>query len=496
MLSHLELRRAAAILDPMLAGTVLHKIVQTDGLSLVLGFRGETDRILFLCCRPDFARLSLLPEMPGAPTKPPTFAQFVKARLSRASFESIAVAAANRQVHLRLGTPAGRFEIILSILGARSNLYVLDSEGKLAHAARPLEETRRELVLGGAWSDPSGALPSAGVDRWEGVSDGEFLSAIEETYTHLERSREVANLSRKLENALGKEHAFLDRKAVNLQEDLGEALAAAEYKRRGELLKGVLHTIKHGDDSVRALDHATGETLVIPLDPSLTPSGNLEAYFGRYQKELRSVAAIEEQIESVRKSQTAIAELQSLAEGLLANADPSLESLKRFADLPQVRRLLGRFYPSRRPQAPVAQKSAGKKEVAARLLPKRYRTTNGLEIWVGRNDEGNDYLTTRLARGNDLFFHLEGYPGSHVVLRTEGRVDAPQESVLAACELAIHFSKLKEANRADVHVARVKDVKKPKGAKRGLVYVSRGKTIHLRRNAKRLEDILASRLDE
>jgi predicted ribosome quality control (RQC) complex YloA/Tae2 family protein len=120
----------------------------------------------------------------------------------------------------------------------------------------------------------------------------------------------------------------------------------------------------------------------------------------------------------------------------------------------------------------------------------------GFEIWVGRNDEGNDYLTTRLARGNDLFFHLEGWPGSHVILRTEGRTDPPPESVLDACELAVHFSKQAKANRADVHVAAVKDVKKPRGAKPGLVYVRRGKTVHLRRDPKRLERVLASRLEE
>jgi predicted ribosome quality control (RQC) complex YloA/Tae2 family protein len=115
---------------------------------------------------------------------------------------------------------------------------------------------------------------------------------------------------------------------------------------------------------------------------------------------------------------------------------------------------------------------------------------------VGRNDEGNDYLTTRLARGNDLFLHLEGYPGSHVVLRTEGRTDPPAESLLEACELAVHYSKQKNAGRADVHVAAIKNVRKPPGAKSGLVYVSRGRTIHVRRDSKRLARILASRLDE
>jgi predicted ribosome quality control (RQC) complex YloA/Tae2 family protein len=258
----------------------------------------------------------------------------------------------------------------------------------------------------------------------------------------------------------------------------------------------VLHTIKHGDEAVRTLDYETGEVLTIPLDPTLSPAGNLEAYFGRYQKELRSVSAIEEQIESVRKSQSVIEELQTALQGLLGRPEPSLEALKAFAGQARMRRLLARYYPSHKPQPAEAKGPAGKKEVPARLLPKRYRTADGLEIWVGRNDEGNDYLTTRLARGNDLFFHLEGYPGSHVVLRTEGRTEAPPESVLAACELAVHFSKLKEVSRAEVHVAHIKDVKKPKGVKRGLVYVTRGKTVHLRRDSKRLEDILASRLDE
>jgi predicted ribosome quality control (RQC) complex YloA/Tae2 family protein len=104
-------------------------------------------------------------------------------------------------------------------------------------------------------------------------------------------------------------------------------------------------------------------------------------------------------------------------------------------------------------------------------------------------------LTTRLARGNDLFFHLEGYPGSHVVLRTEGRTDPPPKSILDACELAVHYSKMKNADRADVHMAPIKNVKKPKGAKPGLVYVRSGKTVHLKRDPKRLQNILASRLD-
>jgi predicted ribosome quality control (RQC) complex YloA/Tae2 family protein len=131
-----------------------------------------------------------------------------------------------------------------------------------------------------------------------------------------------------------------------------------------------------------------------------------------------------------------------------------------------------------------------------RLWPRRFRSSDGLEIWAGRSDEGNDTLSTRLARGNDLFFHVDGSPGSHVVLRTEGRADPPPESLLEACELAVRFSKQRNATRVDLHVVPIKNVRKPKGAKRGLVTVTGGKTVHLRREEKRLERILASRIED
>ena len=121
----------------------------------------------------------------------------------------------------------------------------------------------------------------------------------------------------------------------------------------------------------------------------------------------------------------------------------------------------------KKPALPAAYRS-----LARKLHPRRYRSAEGLEIWVGRSDEANGVLTTRLARGKDLFFHLDGAPGSHVILRTEGREDPPSEAILDACELAVHYSKQKNAGRADVHVVPIKNVKKPKGAKRCLLYTS------------------------
>src|SRR5690606_12448096 len=132
----------------------------------------------------------------------------------------------------------------------------------------------------------------------------------------------------------------------------------------------------------------------------------------------------------------------------------------------------------------------GGQELPPRLVPRVYTSADGLEIWVGRNDEGNDLLTTRLARGNDLFFHLDASPGSHVVLRTEGRPDPPSASLLDACGLAVHFSKARRATSAVVLVAPIKNVHKPKGAKPALVYVSGGRHVRLRRDPARLARLL------
>ena len=495
MLSYRELKRAVVILQSRLPGSILHRTVQTDDMKLRLGFRAVGEEVtILLACRPEFARLSQASEEPLA-AEPFSFGQYLRAHLHRARFGGISIAELDRQATLRLETPEGPFDIVFSILGARSNVYLLNPEGRIVHSLRPLEDTRRELEFGGLWSNPVGALRTEGIDRWGSVPDEEYLQVIERDYRILEKARQIETLSRRIESALAKEEAFLDRKAANLGEDLGDAKQAEEHKRKGDLLKGVLHRIQPGDQSISMSDFATGETVTIALDPRLTPAQNLEAYFGRYQKERRGKSAILEQIDALQLSRAAIDTIRGELKRLVSERSPCVEELQRLAAEPRVRRLLAHYYPSRK-AAPSGRPLAAKREVPSRLAPKRYRTAEGLEVWVGKSDEGNDYLTTRLSRGNDLFFHLEGHPGSHVVLRTEGRTDPPSESVLAACELAVHFSKMKNAGRADVHVAYVKDIRKPKGARRGLVYVSRGKTVHLRRDPKRLEEILSSRFDE
>ena len=209
---------------------------------------------------------------------------------------------------------------------------------------------------------------------------------------------------------------------------------------------------------------------------------------------MRALTKAGAQQAAVREARDAVAALEA---ELAALADGA--ALEAFAARADVARLVKKYAPA---PAPVARPEAagdrarGPRSCPRSSLPRRYRTAEDLEIWVGRSDDANDYLTTKLARGKDLFFHVAATPGSHVILRTGGRADPPSDAILDACELAAHYSKAKNASRVDVHVVPIANVRKPKGAKPGLVEVHGGKNVHLRREEARLRRVLEARIDD
>jgi predicted ribosome quality control (RQC) complex YloA/Tae2 family protein len=149
VLSLNELRRAARVLAQRLEGTRLHRIVQPDEFRLILRFHGPGgDPCVLISCSPEFARLSASASMPEVPQSVPSFAEYLRAHLSRGVFGGMQVESGDRQLRVALHSREGRFSLILSILGARSNVYLLDPQGNLVHAMRALTETRRELVFG------------------------------------------------------------------------------------------------------------------------------------------------------------------------------------------------------------------------------------------------------------------------------------------------------------------------------------------------------------
>jgi len=503
MMSLAELRRAAALIDRELAGARVDRISQPDARRVVISLhrRAGADAHLLLCADPAAARLSLVEARSAAPPTPPAFAQLLRARIGGARLAGARIVDADRQAALRFEAPEGAHELLLALLGPRTNLVLLDAEARLLGALRPLAETRRDLALGAPWRSPSSRPPPEGEDRFAAEPDARFFAALEALAAAREERRAEDQLRQRVERALRRAESSLEKKLAALRLDAASGAEAATLRRQGELLKSVLPRLRPGDREARARDFESGAEVVIALDPALAPKANLDERFRRARKaEKRAERGVRElgEVESRREALAALrGELEAIGEEAAA-----ADRLAAFAARPEVERLLGRFAPEQAAPSAPAEPAAeprprvwriGKQELPARLQPRVYRSSAGLEIWVGRSDEGNDLLSTRLARGQDLFFHLDASPGSHVVLRTEGRTDPPAEALLEACELAVHFSKHRKATQADVLVAPIKNVRKPKGAKPGLVWVTGGRMVRLRRDAKRLERVLASR---
>lgn len=504
MLTLVELERVVAVLARTIVGSRLQAAVQPGPARVVLTLYGGPEgekpvrRQLVLCGDPQTARAGLQESSPKGAGPPSGFVQYLRAHLVGGRVVAVRQLEGDRQLAIDFQSDPA-LSVLLSIFGRRSNVYVLDADGRLVAALRPLAETRKELSLGEPWRSPSSLPRRDGEDRFASVTDAALLAEIEQVYASEEREGAQTELARRVSRALSREAKNLDRKLAKLESELSSAEAALAFERQGELLKSVLGRLSKGDREAVVQDWDTGEEVRIVLDPTLAPAENMARLFKRYRKALRTLTKGGAQDEAVKRSRAALAELEAAFEQASAAEDP--DAMETLAARPELVRLLGKYAPS---EKPVAKTSAGRpterriagRDVPTRLMPRRYRTESGLEVWVGRSDAANDFLSTRLARGKDLFFHLDGAPGSHVILRTEGRDDPPSEAVLDACELAVHFSKSRNASRADVHAVPCKNVRKPKGAKPGLVMVHGGKSIHLRRTPARLERILAARIED
>lgn len=235
-------------------------------------------------------------------------------------------------------------------------------------------------------------------------------------------------------------------------------------KRYGDLLLAHLTTARLVGRVARVVDYydADQPEIEIELDEGTTMQQAAGRYFARYQKATRGMKAVTSRLEEIRSK---LDPLSSLLSEL--RADPSGPSVARVRA--SAERLLGR---SPKPDEKIKRR---KKRGAA--IGRRFRSTDGFEILVGRKDQDNDLITFRVAQSQDLFLHAADYPGSHVIVRNPTRKPVPHQTIQEAAELAAFFSQAKTQGKAAVHYTEKKSVTKPPRAKPGLVRLSSFKTI-------------------
>ncbi len=225
-----------------------------------------------------------------------------------------------------------------------------------------------------------------------------------------------------------------------------------KYKTYGELLTVYGYSAEPGADKITVNDYNTGKDVTITLDPTLTPPQNAKKYFDKYTKLKRTAQALEEQM---KESKEAIDQLESI--------QTALEIAQKEADLAQIRQEL---VDSGYIKAHHTGKNGRREKITSK--PFHYLSSDGFDIYVGKNNIQNDELTFKTANGGDWWFHAKKIPGSHVVLITGGKV-VPDRAFEEAAALAAFYSKGKVQEKVEIDYVQRKEVKKPGGAKPGFV---------------------------
>lgn len=469
-----EIRQVLAEIAPALTGGWAQKVSQPHDEAITLEVRAQGKTLtLYIAADPETARLHVLSKKYSNPPTPPPFCQLLRARLEGGRIEAMRQITNDRIVHIAMTRDGQPVTLVAELTGRTANVLLLNHDHTVQGQLR-----KGRFKNGDTYAAPTSQAPprSPRPSPLEGVDKGEGafpLSAdLEHHFQERDEARAGARRREAVQNALGKKLTRARKLVEALASDLAKAERYRAYDRYGELLKSRLGDIPKGAASITVTDYFDPALpdLVLPLDPAKNPTGNMEDYFKKYRKFLGAEKVVRPRL------LTAHAEVAALRESLSA-----LDRDDHPAAVPIEQT------PRRNRPAP-----ASRKEQATGTPFRRFTTEAGDPILVGRNSRENEDLTFGLARSHDLWLHASGAPGSHVVLRVEKGTDARRASLLDAATLALQYSDLRKSGQGEVLYTARKHVRKPRGAKPGLVTVTQDKRLYVKLDQQRLKRLKAS----
>ena len=280
-----------------------------------------------------------------------------------------------------------------------------------------------------------------------------FSALMDRFYEQRENQERIRQKGQDLIRSVTNARDRTARKIANQQRELDATQDRERLRQFGDIITSNLHTMERGMATLRALDFydPEGAEVDIKLDPLLTPQQNAAKYYKEYNKAKTAEEMLTIQLEKGRRE---LDYLNSVLENItLAEGERDLQEIRQeLADTGYLRRQIKG------------------KDKGRRLSPKpmEFRSTAGLRISVGKNNVQNDLLTCKQAFKSDIWFHTQKIHGSHVILRTGGAQPDLQSLNEAAC-LAAWFSQGRESGKVPVDYTPVKYVKKPAGARPGMV---------------------------
>ena len=287
----------------------------------------------------------------------------------------------------------------------------------------------------------------------ESIPRESFSALLDDFFSDRESAERVRQRGQDLVKSVTSARDRTARKLGNQARELEATKNRERLRELGDILTSNLHLMEKGMSTFRTMDFydPEGGEVDIPLDPLLTPQQNAAKYYKEYNKAKTAEEMLTIQIE---KGEKELEYLNSVLENIaLAEGEK---------DLQEIRQELTETGYLRRP------KTAAKRAKRVSGKPMEFRSSSGLRISVGKNNSQNDLLTTKLAYKSDIWLHTQKIHGSHVILWLEGG-EADAQSLTEAAQLAAYFSQARDGSKVPVDYTPVKYVKKPAGARPGMV---------------------------
>lgn len=423
------------------------------------------------------AALALAPDLPIPPD--PRGSRFGALETPARGLVVAAVSLTEEALRLTLAPESGAAssaELLVDAAGKRANLILRGGpeRGVLWALHRDEAEAETAPAPPAGFHAPRVRLAEAGDER----------DALREEIARSFRE----DFEREGKRNLDRAERALARRVEALEGDRARARERLLDRRKAEILLAHLHEVRRGASRVELPDpyaDSPGSRTEIALDPSLSPHENAARLFRAAKRGERGEERIEARLRAAREGLDRIAALRRI----LQDRPPkeALEALQAFhretgltgfvarGDQREIR--LGR----QTAMAPRASRPGRPSGAHRPIGPRTFTTSDGWEVWVGRNNTQNDLITHRLSNPHDYWFHVVGVPGSHVILRRPSRTAIPKPSTLGeAASIAAYFSKARKLTRVPVIYTERKFVTRPRRGKPGQALCSREREILVR----------------